>query len=65
MAKSHLKLVAPTEVKRRVSSPMHHPGGGSGEIYISRVGGREYRWFRSPNVICLEKARLLKGEPTS
>jgi hypothetical protein len=21
-----------------------------------------YRWFRSPNVICLEKCRLLKGQ---
>ena len=32
-------------------------------IYMSNApwqGG--YRWFRSPNVICLEKYRLLKGQ---
>jgi hypothetical protein len=22
----------------------------------------EYRWFRSPNIVCLEKARLLRAE---
>jgi hypothetical protein len=32
--------------------------------YTSAMWAGEYRWFRSPNVVCLEKARLLK-EKTS
>jgi hypothetical protein len=32
--------------------------------YTSAEWAGEYRWFRSPNVVCLEKARLLK-EKTS
>jgi hypothetical protein len=27
--------------------------------YTSAKWAGEYRWFRSPNVICIEKARLL------
>jgi hypothetical protein len=27
--------------------------------YTSAKWSGEYRWFRSPNVICIEKARLL------
>jgi hypothetical protein len=35
------------EEDRRIVSPIPWQGG--------------YRWFRSPNVICLEKARRLKA----
>jgi hypothetical protein len=35
------------EEDRRILSPIPWQGG--------------YRWFRSPNVICLEKARRLKA----
>jgi hypothetical protein len=27
--------------------------------YTSVAWGGEYRWFRSPNIVCLEKVRLL------
>ena len=30
--------------------------------YTSAKWSGEYRWFRSPNVICLEKARRLRCE---
>jgi hypothetical protein len=29
--------------------------------YTSAKWAGEYRWFRSPNVVCLEKARLVRG----
>jgi hypothetical protein len=29
--------------------------------YTSEKWGGGYRWFRSPNVVCLEKARRLKA----
>ncbi len=29
--------------------------------YTSAKWSGEYRWFRSPNVVCLEKARRLKA----
>jgi hypothetical protein len=31
--------------------------------YTSAQWSGEYRWFRSPNVICLEKVRRLKAKP--
>jgi hypothetical protein len=31
--------------------------------YTSAKWTGEYRWFRSPNVICLEKVRLLRNRP--
>jgi hypothetical protein len=30
--------------------------------YTSAKWGGEYRWFRSPNIVCLEKARRLKAQ---
>jgi hypothetical protein len=30
-------------------------------LYTSAKWDGEYRWFRSPNVVCLEKARRLKN----
>jgi hypothetical protein len=30
--------------------------------YTSAKWNGEYRWFRSPNVVCLEKIRQLKAE---
>ncbi|TYO68498.1 hypothetical protein FXV83_00405 [Bradyrhizobium hipponense] len=30
-------------------------------LYTSAKWDGEYRWFRSPNVVCLEKARCLKS----
>ncbi|MGY4289611.1 hypothetical protein ACVWXO_008877 [Bradyrhizobium sp. LM2.7] len=34
-------------------------------LYTSAKWDGEYRWFRSPNVVCLEKVRLLKAEDES
>jgi hypothetical protein len=31
-------------------------------LYTSAKWSGEYRWFRSPNVVCLEKLRRLKRE---
>jgi hypothetical protein len=33
--------------------------------YTSATWNGEYRWFRSPNVVCLEKVRRLKIDGTS
>lgn len=33
--------------------------------YTSAKWEGGYRWFRSPNVVCLEKVRLLKAEDES
>jgi hypothetical protein len=31
-------------------------------LYTSMRWSGEYRWFRSPNIICLEKARLVRQQ---
>jgi len=33
--------------------------------YTTAEWAGAYRWFRSPNVVCLEKARLVRGHPTN
>ena len=33
--------------------------------YTSAKWAGEYRWFRSPNAVCLEKVRLLKAQSAS
>jgi hypothetical protein len=30
-------------------------------LYTSVKWAGEYRWFRSPNVVCIEKARLVRS----
>jgi hypothetical protein len=30
------------------------------QAFTSAKWAGEYRWFRSPNIVCLEKARLVK-----
>jgi hypothetical protein len=45
------QIVLPKEDRRRLFPTITWTGG--------------YRWFRSPNVICLEKYRRLKGMKTA
>ena len=62
MSKSIQKAIDDYDREHAFARRIIPPEEDRARLPLARWDGAGYRWFRAPNVVCLEKARKLKVE---